>query len=103
MFRLATITLMALISNTQAIKLDTMIDAEAQTELEAFAQVDTLQMARLLSKEDEEEDVDRQLTAEQEKKVDVAAKAAFKQMDANHDGKISYKEAEDVFLKSLYR
>ena len=80
MFRLATITLLALISSTQAIKLDTAVDAEAETELEAFAQVDSLQMARLLSKDTEEEgeDVDRQLTAEQEKKVDIAAKAAFK-------------------------
>ena len=58
-------------------------------------------MARLLSKNTDEEE--RQLTSAQQAKIDQAADAAFKSMDEDGDGKISYKEALDTFLKSLYK
>ena len=57
-----------------------------------------------MSKESADEDEERQkLSPERQHKVDQAADAAFKSMDADGDGKISYKEALNTFLKSLYK
>ena len=105
MFRIAKLVLLALVATSQAVKLteSAEVEVEEDAEEEAFAQVDTLQMARLMSKESADEDEERNLTTAQQHKIDTAAKAAFKSMDANGDGKISYKEALNVFLKSLYK
>ena len=64
MFKFATIAIIALISNTSAISLSVYADEDAQVEEEGFAQVDTLQMARLLNANTEDEDADRALTAD---------------------------------------
>ena len=65
MFKFATIAIIALISNTSAVTLSHHGNGErAEIEEEAFAQVDTLQMARLLSTNTEEADADRALTAD---------------------------------------
>ena len=65
MFKFATIAIIALISNTSAVTLTHHAhDEDAQVEEEGFAQVDTLQMARLLTTITEDEDADRALTAD---------------------------------------
>ena len=62
-------------------------------------------MARLqsLAVAEEGEEAIEAMTPAQQAQVNASAAKAMKNMDTNHDGKVSFNEAKRVFLKALFR